>query len=204
MQALRQRANLVGRGDGFDEQDVGAGLAELLRALDRGLEAQRRRRVGAGHDEQVGVGAGIDGGLDLVDGFLGGDHLLAREMAAALGRDLVLELDAVGARALQHAHRVAHVQRVAEAGVGIDDQRQVHGVADARRVVGDLVQAHEALVGQAEPHVGDARAGDVNGFEAQVFDDARRQRVEGARHQHAAAGLGQGTEGLASRHRIFL
>jgi hypothetical protein len=78
-------------------------------------------------------------------------------MAAALGRDLVFELDAVGARALQHAHRVAHVQRVAEAGVGIDDQRQAHRVADARRVVGYFMQAHEGLVGQPEPHVGDAR-----------------------------------------------
>jgi hypothetical protein len=129
---------------------------------------------------------------------------LPAEVAAALGRDLVLELDAVGARALQRAHRVPHVQRIAEAGVGIDDQRQVHRVADARRVVGDLGQAHEGLVGQAEPHVGDAGAGDVDRLEAEVFDDAGRQRVERARHHHAAARLGQGSEGLASRHRFFL
>src|SRR5471030_259663 len=74
------------------------------------------------------------------------------------------------ARALEHAHGVAHVERVAEAGVGVDDQRQVHRVADARGVVGDLMQAHEALVRHAEPHVGDAGAGDVDRLEAEVGD----------------------------------
>ncbi len=40
VEALRQGADLLGAGDRLDEQDVGAGLGELLCALDRGFEAQ--------------------------------------------------------------------------------------------------------------------------------------------------------------------
>jgi hypothetical protein len=39
------------------------------------------------------------------------------------GKALVLELDHRGAGALEAAHRALHVERVAEAGVGIDDDR---------------------------------------------------------------------------------
>ena len=53
---------------------------------------------------------------------------------------------------------MAHVQRVAEAGVGIHQQRQLDGIADAARCLGDLGQAHEGHVRQAELHVGHAGA----------------------------------------------
>ncbi len=99
---------------------------------------------------QVAVLPGVDSRLDLAEHLVGVDHRLAREVAAALGADLVFELDAVCPCPLEHAHRVAHVERIAEAGVGVDQQRQVHRVADARRVLGDLVQAHEGLVRPAE------------------------------------------------------
>ncbi|MPN48974.1 hypothetical protein SDC9_196587 [bioreactor metagenome] len=69
-------------------------------------------------------------------------------------------------------------------------------------MVGDVGQAHETLIGHAEPHVGDASAGDVDGFETEVFDDFGRERVEGAGHEHAAAGFGQGFQGLAGGHEV--
>ena len=43
-------------------------------------------------------------------------------MAAALGKVLVLELDRVGAGALELADGAHDVERIAVAGVGIDDQ----------------------------------------------------------------------------------
>ena len=49
-------------------------------------------RVGARHDDEIGIGLGIDGGLDAVDHFAGGHHFLARAMAAALGADLVFHV----------------------------------------------------------------------------------------------------------------
>ena len=80
----------------------------------------------------------------------GGDHLLALEMAAALGKHLVLDLDRVGAGALQHLDGAPHVERVAEAGVGIDHQRAGKHLADRGDVVGKLGQRDEPVVGNAE------------------------------------------------------
>ncbi len=48
----------------LDEQDVGTGLAIARRALQRRLEAFRGDGVGAGHDHDVGIDAGVGGGLD--------------------------------------------------------------------------------------------------------------------------------------------
>ncbi len=108
---------------GLDEQQVCPRLGVGLGALNGGVEAVHCGGVGAGHDEQVLVAAGIARGLDLADHFAGLHHVLAGEVAAALGADLVFELDAVGARALQGAHGVVGVEGVAEARVRVHDQR---------------------------------------------------------------------------------
>ena len=66
----------------------------------------------------------IDGGLDLA-GHLGGrDEALVVQMAAALREALVLELDRARAGALEEPHRALDVERIAVAGVGIDDERR--------------------------------------------------------------------------------
>ena len=71
-------------------------------------------------------------------------------MAAALGKYLVLDLDRVGAGALQHLDRAPHVERVAEAGVGIDHQRTGKHIADGGDVVDQLGERDKAVVGDAE------------------------------------------------------
>ena len=87
-------------------------------------------------------------------------------MAAALGKLLVLELDRAGAGALEQPHGALDVERVAVAGVGVDDQMGVDAVADQRDGVDDLAHGDEADVGAAEPRVGDRRAGDIERLEA--------------------------------------
>jgi hypothetical protein len=101
-------------------------------------------------------------------------------VAAALGADLVFELNAVGTGTLQRAHGVVGVDGVAKAGVGIDQQRHFHGVADAGRMVGDIAETHETLVGHAEPHIGHASTGHIDGFKAQIGNQPRRHGVEGS------------------------
>ncbi len=75
-------------------------------------------------------------------------------MAAALGRHLVLELDGAGAGALERAHGVPDIERIAEAGVGIDDDRQINDIADGGRVLHQLGQADEAQVRKPQERVG--------------------------------------------------
>ena len=63
--------------------------------------------------------------------------------------------------ALEAADRAHHVERVAVAGVGIDDEMGVDAVADQRERVGNLAHADEADIRPAEPGIGDGGAGDI-------------------------------------------
>ena len=90
--ARGELAVLVERRERLGEDHVGAGLDVALRALDRRLLAFDRVRVGARHDDELAVGAAVDGGLDAVDHLVGGDELLARPVAAALGLHLVFDV----------------------------------------------------------------------------------------------------------------
>ena len=62
-----------------------------------------------------------------------GDHLLARQVAAAVREHLVGEEQAGDAGILERAHHLPHIVDAAEAGVGIDIDRHVHRRADAAR-----------------------------------------------------------------------
>ena len=128
-----------------------------------------------------------------------GITLLAGEMAAALGEDLILELDRVGAGTLQHLDRAGRVDRVAEAGIGIDDQLQAHILAHRRHLLGEFGEGQEPDIGRAQETVGDARAGDIGGGKAQLLDEPRRHRIGRARHQQSPRPCGDACGVLCSR-----
>ena len=98
-------------------------------------------------------------------------------MAAALGEILVLDLDRVRAGALEQAHGALDIERIAIAGVGIDDEMGAHAVADQRDRFDHLVHAHQADVRAAEPRIGDAGAGDIKRLEAGPLGDQRGERI---------------------------
>ena len=102
-------------------------------------------------------------------------------MAALLGEHLVLDLHPGGARTLERAHGAHRVDRIAEAGVGVGEHRHADHVADRRHLIGQFGERDEADVGNAERHVGDAGAGDVDRLEAEVLDHAGKQGIGRAR-----------------------
>ena len=176
----------------LDEQHVGAGLAiERARARWR---ASKPSTATASVRAMISVSrerARIDRRLDLADHFLRRDQRLVVEMAAALGEVLVLELDGVGAGALEQTHGALDIERIAVAGVGVDDEMRADAVADQRQRLDHLAHADEADVGPAEPRVGDGRAGDVERLEAGLLGDQRRQRiVDAGRDQDRRAAPG--------------
>jgi len=194
---------LHGRGR-FDEGDVGTGLPIGGGALKGGGVAFGRNGVGARDDQKIALAAGVDGGFDLLHHLGGRDHVFAREMAAAPGKDLVLDLQGIGARALEQANGAHHVHGIAEAGVGIDHERAREYLADRRHVRCELAHRYQADVGDAEKRVGDAGAGDIGGRKALIGDDARRQRIGDARQQQRRAGnehVAKLTARRAARHR---
>ncbi|WST81006.1 hypothetical protein OG762_45220 [Streptomyces sp. NBC_01136] len=77
---------------------------------------------------------GLDSSADLLAHLVGGDDLLAVEVTTALGGDLVFELHRRGAGLLQDAYGTADRYGVAEAGVGVDDHGDGHGIGDGADV----------------------------------------------------------------------
>ena len=125
-------ADVVGRHRRVGEQQVRAGFGVEVEAPDRFGEAVRRQHVGARLDDEIGIDARVRRGADLLHHLLGGDHFLALQVAAALRPHLVLEHQAGHARALERAHRVMHVDRIAVAGVGVGEQQEIRARAIAR------------------------------------------------------------------------
>ena len=157
------------------EEALGRALAgqELAVALvDVAREQRRGERVGARdedgrHVEHVG---GEPRGDERPDELARRDEHLAAEVAALLlRRELVLEVDAGGARLDERLHQLERVQRPAEAGLGVGDDRRepVRAVLALGRV--DLVGAQQRVVDPL-----DERGGAVRRVEALV-----RVRVPG-------------------------
>ena len=147
-------------------------MPRMVLALDTG-------GVGPRADYELVVAAFVDGGGDAAEHELGGHDLLAVEMAAALGVDLVLEVAAGDAGVLELGDGAGGGHGLAEAGVGVDKHGQVGDPGDLPRAVRDLRQGGQADVRQGEVG-GDDGAGDVHAVEAGLLDGARHQRGEGA------------------------
>ena len=98
-------------------------------------------------------------------------------MAAALGKVLILDLNRVGAGAFQKAHGALHIERIAVAGVSIDNEMCADAVANERDGLHHLAHPDQADVRTAEPRVSDAGAGDIKRFEARALGDEPGQSV---------------------------
>ena len=97
---------------GFDEDHIRPGLHESLSPVDGCVETLDRACICPCNDLEFLIMARIDCRFDLLNHFLGADHILAREVAALLGKDLVFDLNSCGAGSFKNADRPDHVDRV--------------------------------------------------------------------------------------------
>jgi hypothetical protein len=65
-------------------------------------------------------------------------------VAAAFGKGLVFDLKHGGAGLLKSAYRAHGVERIAKAGVGVDDDRNAHALGDPGQAVSHLGGGGEA------------------------------------------------------------
>jgi hypothetical protein len=120
---------------------------------------------------------------------LGGDHVLAVHVAAALREHLILELDARDTRSLQLLDGADHLRDLAIARVGVGDHGDRHGRTEAARVVDHLGRARDPKIRKPEGRGGRRIAAAVQRIEARALEQAAREGVEGAGHdQHFAGG----------------
>src|SRR3989475_302337 len=176
-QLLGNRLQLLPAPGRLDEERVGAGLLVLQAPLDRVLQAVDLPGVRARHDEEVAAPARVHRGPDLLHVLLDRDDPLALHMAAALGPDLILQEHAGCTGVDQLVHRADHVQRVAVAGVGVDNDRDLDRAADAIRGRHHLGLREVAEVRQAELRGRHAVAGAEGQGKAGALHELRAQRV---------------------------
>src|SRR5690606_28831389 len=127
-----------------------------VRAFQCVLYAVDRDRVSAGDDLEVAVQTGIGRSLDLLDHFVGRDDRLAGEVAALLGEVLVLKLDAGRTGPFIGAHGAVGVDRIAEAGIAVNEQGDVYSIGDDSDVLRHLGHGDQANIRYAEVHIGHA------------------------------------------------
>ena len=128
----------------------------------------------------------LDRGAQLGQPVLRGYDLLAGHVAAALRPHLVLEEEARRAGLLPELDGAGDVERVAVAGVGIDDHRRLGaGGAHPRRGRGHLGLREVPDVRQAEQRPRHAVARQEHGLEAGLGGQPRAQGVPDARHEDA-------------------
>ena len=77
----------------FGEDHVRPRLHVAPHPFQRGVQSLAGEGVGAGHDDELVVGASVRRRLDAVRHLVGGDDLLVGPVAAALGLHLVLHVD---------------------------------------------------------------------------------------------------------------
>ena len=176
--ALGDAGELLDVLDRLDEHDVGPGVDEPPRPLDRLVDAGDGDGVGPGDDDGVRRAARLDGDGDALDGVGEGDDLLVLEVAAALRRDLVLDLHGRRAGRLDLDDGAPHVQRAAEAGVDVGDDRDVDARRDPAHGRGDVVEAEQAEVGDAQRRRREGEPGQVGGVEAGLLDERGAEGVE--------------------------
>ena len=140
--------DIVDRVDAHRLRHVGAGLHEKLTARYRGAESVDTRSVGAAGDKEIGIAPGVERRLDLGQHLLGRDHLLARQIAAAIGKHLIADENAGHAGGFEGTHHLPHIIDAAETGIGVDIDRHLDGGANARvmvRVVAHIGLTHIGL-----------------------------------------------------------
>ena len=133
-------------------------------------------------DQRVGIGAGVQRGAQLLLVQLRRDHVLALHVPAALREDLILELDAGHAGALQLVHGADHLRDLAVAGVGVRDHGERDGGAEAPGVVDHLGRARDAEIGQPEGGRRGRVAAAIQRLEPGALQQPAGERVERPRH----------------------
>ena len=173
------RCDLGGVLRSLDEYHVRARLRVPVGPLDRRVQSQRRARVGAGHDEQIVVGPGVQGGRQRLFEHRRIDDLFVRQMAASLGENLVLQLNRGNPGRVVGPDGAHHVHRRAVSGIGIGDERHVAQRADDHPgSFGHFARGGQADVGQPEPGRGHAGTGHIRRDVTGPFGQLRRDSIE--------------------------
>ena len=161
----------------LDEQHVRSGLVIGLGTFERGVQPFDSAGIGACDYQGRVILPRIKGGLHLSDHLAAGDQLFAVKMTAAFWERLVLELDGGSPGTLEIPDRALDIERVAEAVVGIHDDRCLDPVRYGRQRIVNLGHADKPDIGPAKAGIGKTCAGQVDRLRPHLRGNQTRQRV---------------------------
>ena len=190
-------------GNRLRENHVSAGLDARCRAIKCRFQTFHCQCVGTRHDHEAVIGTGIDGGFDAIDHFLLADDFFIGAMAAALGADLILNVNCRRAKLDHRLDRARHVEgRRAKTGVDIHQQRQVANVGDTAHVGQHIIQPGDAQIRHAQRACGHAAAGQVDRLETGALGQQRVVGVDRADHLQRMLAGDRIAEALARRVQV--
>ncbi len=135
------------------------------------------RGIGPRHDHEVRVSPRRDGRADL-GRHRGRIHQpLAREVAATLGQDLIFQVEAGDSGVLVEADGPLDVDGLAEAGVGVAEDRQRRRAGQHRGLLGELGLGQQADIRQTRPARRECASREINGLEAEPLGHLRHQAL---------------------------
>src|SRR5258706_9096179 len=178
-QAADPRRALGLRGVAREEQSqVGTGVGRAVDAHAGFIEPEGAAGVGARDDNEIGIAfvALLAGVFDLVDVLVYRNavhHILM--VVGALRVELVFDVRAGNPGADAFAHRAHGVQRVAEAGAAVDDERDVDALRDVSREL-ELLGHRQQRLGHRARGAADVAA-DIRSLVAQRLDQAPPEGV---------------------------
>ena len=105
----------------FYEKGIGACIEIGASAVQGSFQPFQSARIGPRDDDQIGIGARLDGGSNLGDHGSRFDETLSREMAAPLGEDLIFELNGGGSGRLEFRHGAHDIDGFSKPGIRIDN-----------------------------------------------------------------------------------
>ena len=100
----------------------------------------------------------VYGSLDLLDHLVVLYDFLSLEVAAALRKRLVFQLDTAGPRILELLYGTHDIDRISESGIRIDEERHVDNIPHGANVIDKFLERDQSQVGYPEIHVGDTCA----------------------------------------------
>src|SRR6185437_324484 len=191
--------DLLARLDRVEPDEIRAAIlhigdAALQRLLESALLGADAVAARADREIRIELIARRHRRADLADRFIDRDQPPPRRGAGFLRRLLVLDLHRRDAGADDLLHRKMHVDRVAVAGIGVDEDRDVAMRRHVARVIDEIAQADDAVIGHAVEEMRELRAGQEEAFEAGLLRQERVERAEPAGHRRHLLAFEDGAE----------
>ena len=199
----------------FHESEVRARFQKRIGAGDGFFHgtAMRAARIGARDDHEIRIQriARFAGGADFQHRFITRNHFPPRDMAAALGRHLVFQMQPRHTGTDIFFHRADNIDGIAKTRIGIGNQRRAHGRGNQLRIQRHFGQRNQPRIRQAKQIERCAIARHVKCRKTRMFQNAGRHGVEAAgqdqrrgfAQKRAQACGGAGGAGLTKAHRCF-